>query len=439
MSVDPAATPNEWIDARGRHWSVELPPEHVVLHSDGQTIEVPAAQWRADVYIAPHGDGFIVRFERFDSSLGFMLTREQAMPLLAHLGVPTARQVASQEEAPAAPQSLLWPTVSPLAIWALICSSLVFVPVLGLLPAAATIILLVLHRARVRRSAAYSHSRAVCVAAFVFLVAGAMVSALATWGLLEQRPFQDASPAATTDGKNVAAIVFGLFVVLLSLSVHEAAHAITAWWLGDGLAKSLGRVTLNPLSHIDPFGTVLLPALLSWAGGPVFGYARPVPVHVEALPRWRRAHILIALAGPGSNLLLACASLALLLALGCLTAEAGGSIVNFSNADLTAPVTAPELPLGFVIGPLCMVLRLSFFTNVALALFNLIPIPPLDGSWVLEHLFPNTLGRLYGVIRPFGVFVFLAAIYYNVFDFLVYPLLAIILPALLLLRMATGM
>jgi hypothetical protein len=386
MRVDSAAPPNEWIDVRGRRWSVELPPQHVVLRSNGERIDVPATQWQTDVYIASHADGYIVRFERFDSALGFMLTREQALPLLTHLGVSPARQIVARAETPPAAQALLWPKVSPLAVWALICSSLVFVPVLGLLPAVATIILLALHRARVRRSAASSHSRGLCVAAFVFLVAGAAVSALATWGFLQQRPFEGGgTPIVNANGRNVAAIVYGLFVVLLSLSVHEAAHAITAWWLGDGLAKSLGRVTLNPLSHIDPFGTVLLPALLSWAGGPVFGYARPVPVHVEPLPRWRRAHILIALAGPGSNLLLACASLLLLLGLGCIVATISGStIVNFSDPDVAAPVTAGGLPLGFLIGPICLILKLSFFTNVAFS-STCFP-PPWDVSMAPSDL-----------------------------------------------------
>ncbi len=442
MSAEPQAPPMEWVDVNGRRWRVELPPGRILLRGEDSVVDVPASRWAEDLYIAGHGEGFIVRFEGFDGSLGFLLSREQGLPLLAHLGV-VPQQTPAEPEAPAAPAAaLLWPRVSPLAVWALICSALVFVPLAGILPAIATIVLLILHRLRVRRSAAYAHSRAICTAAIVFLLTGGAVCVLATLGMLRYRG-DLATTSVFADShtqRNIAAIVYGVFVVLLSLTVHEAAHAITAWWLGDGLARSLGRVTLNPLAHIDPFGTVLLPAILAWAGGPVFGYARPVPVQVEALPRWRRAHILIALAGPGSNLLLACASLLLLLGIGCVVRLAGaGPIVNYASFDFTAPVVVVGVPFGALIGPLCMILKLAFFINVALALFNLIPIPPLDGSWVLEHLFPGTLGRLYAVLRPFGVWVFLAAIYFNIFDFLVYPLLVVIVPSLFLLSISTGM
>ncbi len=287
MNDNAHASPMDWIDVQGRRWRLELPAGRIVLRSDAEAIEVPAAQWRSDVYVAAHGEGFIVRFEGFDSAVGFVVTRAQALPLLAHLGARMPSDAAAREEpaAPAAP--LLWPKVSPLAVWALICSSLVFVPVLGLLPALATVVLLLVHRLRVRRSAAYRHSRRLCTVAFIFLVVGAVVSAAATLGITRQGSDRGEAVAftASTEARNIAAIVYGLFVVLLSLSVHEAAHAISAWWLGDGLAKSLGRVTLNPLAHIDPFGTVLLPALLAWANAPVFGYARPVPVQVESLPR----------------------------------------------------------------------------------------------------------------------------------------------------------
>jgi len=435
-----------WVDGHGVPWRVTLPLGRIVLHGAGETIEIPAKEWRRDVYVAVHGSGFIVRFERFDSSVGFVVSAEQAAPLLAHLGIGPGKQPVPEtiEETTTPARPLLWPKVSPLAIWALICSALVFVPYVGLLPAIATIILLVLHRAKVRGSPAYGHSRALCWTAFAFLILGLVVSAIAIGGLREHAQGFDSGSLFSgpiTKDRNWGIIVCGMFVVLLSLTVHEAAHAITAWWLGDGLARSLGRVTLNPMAHIDPFGTILLPILLITAGAPVFGYAKPVPVQVEMLPRYRRAHILIAIAGPGSNLLLACASLLLLLGLTCglrlVVPEA--SITNLASINPEAPLLATGFPLSAVFGPLCTILKLSFVINVALALFNLIPIPPLDGSWVLEHLFPNSLGRLYAVMRPYGFLVFIGAFYAGLFDYLEIPFLLLMGPGLALVGMATGM
>ncbi len=436
----------EWVDGHGVVWQVDLPPGRIVLRGAGETIEVPAKEWRRDVYVAVHGSGFIVRFERFDSSVGFVASAEQAAPLLAHLGVPPEKQSVSHvvEEPPTPAHPLLWPKVSPLAIWALICSAVVFVPYFGMLPALATVVLLILHRMRVRRTAAYGHSRALCVTALVFLVLGSVVSALAIGGLREDAQRFDGERLFSghiAEERNWGIIGCGMFVVLLSLTVHEAAHAITAWGLGGGFARSLGRVTLNPMAHIDPFGTILLPILLITAGAPVFGYAKPVPVQVEMLPRFRRAHILIAIAGPGSNLLLACASLLLLLGLTCglRLAVPEASMTNLASMNPEAPLVATGFTLSAVFGPLCMILKLSFVINVALALFNLVPIPPLDGSWVLEHLFPNSLGRLYAALRPYAFLAFIGAMYAGLFEYMTYPFVLLVGPGLLLVSAATGM
>lgn len=446
MRDDGGGASAEWVDGRGVAWRVDLPPGRIVLSGARETIEIPAIEWRRDVYVAVHGAGFIVRFERFHSSVGFVVTAEQAAPLLAHLGVPSDKQPVSEtvEEAATPARPLLWPKVSTLAIWALICSALVFVPYIGLLPAVATVVLLIWHRQRVRPTAAFGHSRTLCATAFVFLILGSVVSALAIGGLREHAQGFDAErlfSGPIAKDRNWGIIGCGIVVVLLSLTVHEAAHAITAWWLGDGLARSLGRVTLNPMAHIDPFGTILLPILLITAGAPVFGYARPVPVQVEMLPRYRRAHILISIAGPGSNLLLACASLLLLLGLTCglRLAVPEASVTNLASLNLEAPLVATGFALSAVFGPLCMILKLGFVINVALALFNLIPIPPLDGSWVLEHLFPNSLGRLYSALRPYAFLVFIGAVYVGLFEYMTYPFLLLIGPGLALVAAATGM
>ncbi len=437
----------QWADVDRQTWDIELTPAYILLRSGEKTVKLPETDWAKDLYAAKHGEGFIIRIETFDCAVRFMVDAQQAAPFFAHVNPPPQtpeREPDKVKPQPAQTKPLLWPKVSPIAVWALICSVPSFIPFWGWPFAGATVILLILHRTNVRRSDAWRHSRALCLAAFVFLIVGLFVSMLATWGIrqgfTEASVLYSAPTGGSGSGRNYGLIAGALFVVLASLSVHEAAHAITAWWLGDGLARSMGRVTLNPLSHIDPFGTVLLPLLLVWMGGPVFGYARPVPVRVESLPRHRRAHILISLAGPGSNMILAGASLMLLIALGCVIrlAVPEASLLHLGSPYIHTPVAASGFALAPAVGPLCTILKLSFFINVLLAMFNMIPIPPLDGSWVLEHLFPLSLGRLYAAIRPYGFIIFVALIYTNMFTYLLDLAFSVILPGFDLLSVATG-
>lgn len=492
-----------WTDTEEHTWDIELQEEKIILRSEDVVIELAAETWSRDVYITAHGTRYIIRFDTSDRTAGFFASAEQAQPLLTHMGRTRVSESddASDETAVERPESLLWPKVSPLALWALATSALVFIPVLGWLAAPATATLLVMHRTKVRHSQAYRHSRSLCTAAFVFLGVGLVVSILATreWtrsmsqypraqsrlyqsatiesnfdvhegqpnlrrnpqvqtitvptGLCEQPLLRRALASNGSDSRlepfqaaamgkrehNWGLIAAALIVVLLSLTVHEAAHAISAWWLGDDFARRLGRVTLNPLAHIDPIGTVLLPLILFLADAGVFGWARPVPVQLDHVPNPRRAHILIALAGPASNLLLASASLMLLIGLGCwlgLTAP-GAMVENFSTLNFTEKVSATGFAWAPVFGPLCTVLKLGFIINVFLAFFNLIPIPPLDGSWVLEHLFPQTLGAFYARIRPYSILLFFGLIYYNAFTYLLLPGFTVLLGGFALVSLCT--
>ena len=195
--------------------------------------------------------------------------------------------------------------------------------------------------------------------------------------------------------------------VLLAVTFHEAAHGYAAWKLGDDTAYRLGRVTFNPLRHIDPVGTVLMPAfLLLVSGGHVmFGFAKPVPVNFNRLRSPRGDMVLVALAGPGTNLLLALVSALLF------------HVIQFLPSDVA---------LWFAHN-----LQNAIRLNIILAVFNMLPIPPLDGGRVAVGLLPDSLARPLARLERHGIFIVLGAIFVlpwigdkigmnlNVFGFLV--------------------
>lgn len=171
--------------------------------------------------------------------------------------------------------------------------------------------------------------------------------------------------------------------VLTAVILHEVAHGLVALRLGDDTAQRLGRLTLNPLPHIDPIGTVLLPGILLAVGAPVFGYARPVPVDFRRLRDPRRGMVLVALAGPITNLVLAVVSAGIYHVLAARAAETEGA------ARIAAEVGQ-------------LVATYSVVFNLVLAVFNLLPIPPLDGGRVLTGLLPVAQARMVAALEPLG-------------------------------------
>jgi Zn-dependent protease len=189
------------------------------------------------------------------------------------------------------------------------------------------------------------------------------------------------------------------FVILvLSLSFHEAAHAWTADRLGDPTARMLGRLTLNPLAHIDWIGTVLFPLIAMYSGFPLIGWAKPVPVSSRNLHSPRRDFAVVALAGPVSNLMLAVAA-ALALA-----AVPGARASVFGTAS-----------------PLMAALTMAVLLNVLLAVFNLIPIPPLDGGNVLAGLVPESAAAVIDRIRPYGFLLLYLLLFSGALDAVLFP------------------
>lgn len=184
-----------------------------------------------------------------------------------------------------------------------------------------------------------------------------------------------------TDPNIVRTVAVWLIPLVFAIVCHEVAHGWVARALGDQTAARLGRLTLNPIKHVDPIGTVVLPLLLAIAHAPIFGWAKPVPVRAKHLRNPRRDMVLVALAGPGINLVLA---LLTTFALGATYAAAG------------------ELPEAGVAGFLTENLVNFLLINVFLAVFNLIPLPPFDGGHVVEGALPRAMVPGWRKIARFG-------------------------------------
>ncbi len=197
---------------------------------------------------------------------------------------------------------------------------------------------------------------------------------------------------------NIITVICWAVPIIIAVTLHEAAHGWTAWKLGDDTAYRLGRVNFNPFRHIDPVGTIIIPALLVVFGtGLIFGWAKPVPVNFSRLGTPRRDMILVAAAGPIVNILLACISVL---------------ILAFIHNN--------------TLNPFVLALYISININVLLAIFNLLPMPPLDGGKVLAGLLPLPLAREFLKLERYGLFIIIALIFIlpsvaGIFDLVVNP------------------
>jgi Zn-dependent protease len=219
-------------------------------------------------------------------------------------------------------------------------------------------------------------------------------------------------------------ILFKLIVFLFAISFHESAHAWMANRCGDPTARMLGRISLNPIKHIDPLGTILLPLVAMLTHIPVLGWAKPTPVDPRNFRRPVLDDILTSVVGPISNFIVASGAV-LILALISLTSQIGHFIVqNMPEAYWTNNLDVLAAQTNSVLMPISLLAYELLVINVVLGVFNLIPVPPLDGSHVLRHLLPEPIRRVYDTM---GWFALLALVYFggNFLGRLIFPVLKV--------------
>lgn len=203
-------------------------------------------------------------------------------------------------------------------------------------------------------------------------------------------------------------IAIWILPVLFGITVHEVAHGWIARRLGDPTAMMLGRLTLNPIKHIDPLGTIVVPGVLLFLGGVVFGWAKPVPITWQNLRNPKRDMVYVALAGPSANLLMGI--------FWALIAKLGMSIAG---------------DLGWVGEPLIFMGIAGIFINTILLVLNLLPLPPLDGGRVLTGVLPGPLAWKVERIEPYGLIILLALLFTGILGRLIWPMIVLVISSLI--------
>ncbi len=199
----------------------------------------------------------------------------------------------------------------------------------------------------------------------------------------------------------IVEILYQMIAFLFAISVHESAHAWTASRCGDPTARMLGRVSLNPIRHIDPIGTIVLPVVAAISGVPLLGWAKPTPVDPRNFRNPVMDDILVSVAGPASNFIVATGALLLLGGISLSSVYGRALVLGLSGGFNGAASDSALAPVAMLLFELMLI-------NIVLAVFNLIPVPPLDGSHVLRHFLPDSARMVYDRI---GIFGLLALVY----------------------------
>jgi Zn-dependent protease len=212
---------------------------------------------------------------------------------------------------------------------------------------------------------------------------------------------------------DVGNLIIWFIVLLFSLSFHEAAHAWTSYRFGDDTGKLQGRITLNPIAHIDPIGTILFPLLSSIGGLPLLGWAKPVQTNPLLWRDKTKANIMVSAAGPLSNFILAVVAFIIIKAL------LMSGVLLLNGGYYTLVVAQPGQPT--FMSALAVFLSVLLLLNVLLGVFNFIPVPPLDGSHILEEMLPRGMAEAYYQIRPFGFILLYLLMFLGVFTAIFIP------------------
>jgi Zn-dependent protease len=221
---------------------------------------------------------------------------------------------------------------------------------------------------------------------------------------------------------DVGFILIWFVALLFSLSFHEAAHAWTSEKFGDDTGRLQGRITLNPIPHIDPIGTVIFPLVSAITSIPLLGWAKPVETNPLLWRNKTKANISVSAAGPISNFILAIISFIILAVL----LLAGVFVFNDGFGGNIYKVFAPAPNQSFYLEPIGRWLNIMLVLNLSLGFFNLLPIPPLDGSHVLESLLPYQMAESFAQIRPYGMLILLVLMYIGALTFITTPIIYVL-------------
>ncbi len=304
------------------------------------------------------------------------------------------------------------PRVRKVAIITLILAVVTMVPFLGVLVIFPAVILLVMALRSCPREESARHERILLWGAAVIMLIGVIAGILAWMNLINDPLVRFLSFGdfwKRMDGLERPSVSFRLlfFIVLIfSVILHESAHGLIAYWRGDPTAYEKKRISLNPLRHVSFFGSVILPMATWLTGGFILGWAKPVPVNARRTANPPQTQLLVSLAGPASNFILAFLFFTGLVIGGCLINLLPEVEVAYLT-DWFRFVRISGSGLDLFWSSCLQLCKIGLVLNVGLTMLNLVPIPPLDGSWIFERLLPGPIGNLIGKLRAYGCLLFI--------------------------------